>query len=82
MAALLLSVIRSPFVAFDAAMYVRVAYRHLAEELVEFTGRVLQHLIGPYRPLSAAQPTGGSPPAPPSADTGQDSVATAGSMML
>ena len=36
--------------------------RHLAEELVEFTGRVLQHLIGPYRPLSAAQPTGGSPP--------------------
>ncbi len=42
MAALLLSVIRSPFVAFDAT--VRIAYRHLAGELVEFSGRVLQHV--------------------------------------
>jgi hypothetical protein len=41
MAALLLSVIRSPFVAFDATTYVRVAYRHLAGEPVEFSGRVL-----------------------------------------
>jgi hypothetical protein len=32
MAALLLSVIRSPFVAFDATTYVRVAYRHLADQ--------------------------------------------------
>lgn len=51
MAALLLSVIRPPFVAFDAAMYVRVAYRHLAGEPVEFSGRALRHVD---RPVSAS----------------------------
>jgi hypothetical protein len=63
MAAPLLSVIRSPLVTFDTTTYVRVAYRHLAGEPVEFSGRVLQHID---RPVSAcphtAQPNGGRPP--------------------
>jgi hypothetical protein len=63
MVALLPSVIRSPFVAFYATTYVRVAYRHLAGEPVEFSGRVLQHVDRPVSAcLHTAQPTGGRPP--------------------
>ena len=51
MAALLLSVIRSPFRCIDAKTYVRVAYRHLAGEPVEFSGRVRGHVD---RPVSAS----------------------------
>lgn len=47
MAALLLSVIRSALIAFDATTYVRVAYRHLAGEPVVFSGRVLRHVDRP-----------------------------------
>ena len=44
MAALLLSVIRAPFVAFDPTTYVRVAYRHLAVSRSGSQARVRQHV--------------------------------------
>lgn len=65
MAALLLGVIRSPFAALDATTYVRVAYRHLTDKPVEFSGPVLRHVDKPVsacrilcNPLAADRPRG------------------------
>lgn len=53
----------------DTTTYVRVAYRHLAGEPVEFSGRVLQHIDTPVSACPhTAQPNGGRPPTHLSAD--------------
>lgn len=62
MAALLMSVIRSPYVTL---MQQRASVSRTGiwrGEPFEFTERLLQDVDRPYRPANTAQPTGGRPP--------------------
>ncbi len=58
MAALLMSVIRSPYIALMQQRASVSGTSIWRGEPFEFTEHVLQHLDRPYRPADTAQPTG------------------------